>query len=82
MAVATNIGSIIVQSANTNAGVFTCENNQSSWNSTQKRMPGLAIVNGMYNLIPGNIIFQYDSDLTDTPVNNPSVSPSAIIQGV
>lgn len=81
MAVMNNIGAITVSSNANNSGVFSGENNLPSWTTNQKRTYGF-VTNGISEFVLTNLVLQNDSDLLDTPINNPNISPGAITKAL
>lgn len=70
------LGSVNVNVNNTNAGVFIGQNSQTNWDSHQKRMPAIGVVNGIYNISAGNLASQIDNDLADMVWNELENVPS------
>ncbi|RXI96405.1 hypothetical protein DS745_22075 [Anaerobacillus alkaliphilus] len=76
MAINFVLGAVNVNVNNTNAGVFIGQNSQSNWDSHQKRMPAIGVVNGISNISAGNIASQIDNDLADMVWNELENVPS------
>ncbi|MFN7249947.1 MAG: hypothetical protein ACK4M9_04060 [Anaerobacillus sp.] len=76
MAINFVLGAVNVNVNNTNAGVFIGQNSQTNWDSHQKRMPAIGVVNGIYNISAGNIASQIDNDLADMCWNELENVPS------
>ncbi|QOY34598.2 hypothetical protein AWH56_017965 [Anaerobacillus isosaccharinicus] len=70
------MGAVNVNVNNTNAGVFIGQNSQTNWDSHQKRMPGVGVVNGVSNMAMGNLVSLIDNDLADMPISEMENVPS------
>jgi hypothetical protein len=60
--------SILVNSIETNSGIFVGMNSQSSWNSNSNNKSGFGQVLGTKNVITRGINIFMDNDLVDTPI--------------
>lgn len=60
--------SILINTVNTNAGVFVGTNTQSSWNSNGVSKSGFGSVLGTRNIVSGSVNIFLDNDFIDTPI--------------
>ena len=72
MPVLNNVGFVNITNANTQSSIFLGNTTASGWSVNQKKMPGIAVVDGNCNLLVGNSAIQLDNDGLDTPWNSPS----------
>ncbi len=72
MPVVNNVGFVNITNANTQASIFLGNTTASGWSSNQKRMPGVAMVNGNCNVILGNSTVQFDNDGLDSAWSSPT----------
>lgn len=59
---------IVVNSLNTNAGIFVGTNSQSNWNSGSNSKSGFGSVLGTRNVITRSVNIFMDNDIIDTPI--------------
>jgi len=62
--------SILVNSINTNAGIFVGTNGQNNWNSNSNSKSGFGSVLGAGNVISRAVNIFTDNDFIDTPIIN------------
>jgi hypothetical protein len=59
---------ILVNSLNTNAGIFVGTNSQSNWSSGSNNKSGFGSVLGTRNVISRSVNIFMDNDIIDTPI--------------
>ncbi len=60
--------SILVNTVNTNAGIFVGTNAQSNWNSNSNSKSGFGSVSGTRNAVSHGVHIFMDNDFIDTPI--------------
>ncbi len=60
--------SILVNSVNTNSGIFVGTNSQGSWSSNSNNKSGFGYVMGARNVVSHAVNIFMDNDLIDTPI--------------
>lgn len=84
MAVFLNIGTQLITTVNNSAGIFSGENVQQGWSTTNKNNVGV-FTTGQLNSVINNVNFINDPDLIDNPVTHPNVNANAtpvIFEGI
>lgn len=81
MAVTFLFNSVVINSLQSNAGVFMGENAQTGWNSPTKENNGI-FGPGQGNLYLGNLDFINDVDGVDQPTNDPDIQPTSQAQAL
>lgn len=60
--------SILVNTVNTNAGIFVGTNDQSNWSSNNNSKSGFGTVLGTRNVVSRSVNIFMDNDFIDTPI--------------
>lgn len=73
MAGAIIFNKILVNSQETNGGIFLGENVAPNWETNNKNQIALGMVYGTFNSLPVNVNITLDNDYIDTLINDPDI---------